>query len=478
MNANLETIARRLQELPDLERNEALEAALRITASYKWTPLPGPQTEAYFCPADVLYYGGQGGGGKSDLLLGLGFTAHSRSLIVRRQYTDLSALIDRALEINGSRKGYNGSTPPRLTIDESRLIDFGAAAKPGDEQAWQGRPHDLLGIEEAAQFHESQVRYLMGWVRSVIPGQRKRIVLASNPPLTAEGEWLTRMFAPWLDKNHPRPAKPGELRWFITDKNGEDQEVDGPEPVEIDGESYEPMSRTFIPSALADNPYLLAAGYKRTLDALPEPLRSAIRDGSFEAMSEDDNFQIIPGEWIRAAQSRWTPNPPAGVRMTALACDPAQGGRDNTVLAMRYGPWIAPLKVVPGRETPLGSDVAALVLANRRHACPVIMDLGGGYGSGPFELLHGNQVTVIGFKGAERAMGTTKDKKMGFANKRSWGWWNVRELLDPDQPGGSAIILPPDTTLLHDLASVRFSTTTIAGRPQMLCCFFCNVGVG
>ncbi|MFC6659351.1 hypothetical protein [Deinococcus multiflagellatus] len=29
-----------------------------------WAPQPGPQLEAYFSPADILFYGGAAGGGK------------------------------------------------------------------------------------------------------------------------------------------------------------------------------------------------------------------------------------------------------------------------------------------------------------------------------------------------------------------------------------------------------------------------------
>ncbi len=234
-------IVERVSSLPDGERQGLITDALQATAGLRWLPNPGPQTTAYFTPANLTYYGGQAAGGKSDLLIGLALGAHRSSLIVRRQYTDLSALIDRTLEAYGSRRGYNGSIPPRLTTDDGRIIDFGACARAGDEQSWQGRPHDFLGIDEAAQLQEGQVRYLMGWVRSVVPGQRTRVVFASNPPLTAEGKWLTRMFSPWLDPQHPNRAKPGELRWFATDENGKDMEVDGPEPVEIDGKKVEPL---------------------------------------------------------------------------------------------------------------------------------------------------------------------------------------------------------------------------------------------
>jgi hypothetical protein len=150
--------------------------------------------------------------------------------------------------------------------------------------------------------------------------------------------------------------------------------------------------------------------------------------------------------------------------MSSMGVDPAGGGRDETVIAPRYGGWYDKLIAVPGRETPLGSDVAGLVIAKRRHNCPVVVDMGGGYGSGVFEHLQSNGVLVHPHKGAERSTARAKDRKLGFANKRSEAWWLFREALDPDQPGGSHIILPPDSTLLADLASTKFNTTTMTGR--------------
>src|SRR5210317_120179 len=140
-------------EALDPETRKQLEKEIEEqTGDMKWIPNPGPQTDAYFCPADVLLYGGQGGGGKSDLGLGLAFTAHWRSLILRRQYTNLIGLTDRAITINGSRKGYSGSPPPRLTTEDGRIIQFGANAHLGDEQAWQGQAFDLKYFDEACQF--------------------------------------------------------------------------------------------------------------------------------------------------------------------------------------------------------------------------------------------------------------------------------------------------------------------------------------
>ena len=53
------------------------------------------------------------------------------------------------------------------------------------------------------------------------------------------------------------------------------------------------MSRTYIPAALTDNPYLARTNYKAQVDALPEPLRSAIRDGDFKAGRIDNPDERI-----------------------------------------------------------------------------------------------------------------------------------------------------------------------------------------
>lgn len=148
-------ITARLGALPVREKGKAVDDAVDATATMRWMPNPGPQTEAYLSAADILLFGGQGGGGKSDLGLGLAFTAHRRSLIVRRRYANLGALTERAIEINGS-------TPPKLRMADGRHIEFGANQHAGDELGWQGQPFDLKVFDEACQLLESQVRFHLG----------------------------------------------------------------------------------------------------------------------------------------------------------------------------------------------------------------------------------------------------------------------------------------------------------------------------
>jgi hypothetical protein len=221
---------------------------------------------------------------------------------------------------------------------------------------------------------------------------------------------------------HPRPAKPGELRWFTTGPDGTDIEVEGRGPHLIGGEQVFARSRTYIPARLSDNPDLNDSGYGAVLAGLPEELRRAYRDGDFSAGMKDDDYQVIPAAWIEAAQRRWSPNVQRPA-MTAIGLDVAQGGNDTTVLAARYGGWYAALVRKPGKQTRDGSDVAAMVTAARRNQCPVIVDVGGGYGGGTLLRLKDNGIPAIGFNGAHRSTAKTRDGQLAFCNKRAEAWW-------------------------------------------------------
>jgi hypothetical protein len=432
----------------------------RPGAACIWTPNPGPQSDAYHSAADILLYGGQGGGGKSDLGLGLAFAGpHRRALVMRRKYVNLGGLIDRAKQIHGGGKGFSGATPPRFRLAD-RLVEFGANQRLGDEQGWQGIPFDLKVFDEAAQFLEPQVRFHLGWLRSAEPPGgadeqpvRIRALLASNPPLDATGDWIVGFFRPWLDVTHPKPAKHGELRWFVTAPDGSDLEVDGPEPVERGGRKLIPMSRSFIPAALADNPYLVNTSYQAVLDGLPEPLRSAVRDGNFMAARRDSDWQVIPARWVIEAQARWRPDGHGGQRMTAMAFDPAGGGKDGAELCWRHGGWYAPVVTAKGPETADGSAAAVKIIMHRRDRAPVVVDVGGGYGGAVTLRLKDHGIEHLAFNGANSSTRKTIDGGLGFTNKRAEAWWRFREALDPDQRGGSVIALPHDAELRADLTA-------------------------
>lgn len=462
----LDDVIRRLGALPEEEREVIEREADAVVGDVNWLPNPGPQTEAFFCKADILLYGGQGGGGKTDLGLGLAFTAFERSLIMRRQYVNLTGIIDRAIKIHGSNRGVNRSPPPAIRTDDGRLIQFAGQQRLGDEQDWQGIPFQFKYFDEATQFLEQQVRFHMGWMRDAEQGRRTRVVLGTNPPVTADGDWIIGMFRPWLDVTHHNPAKAGELRWYITDREGREIEVDeadvgrdeyGRRPVQRDGQVFFAKSRTFIPAALGDNPFLVNTNYRAELDALPEPIRSAVRDGNFMAARADADWQVIPTQWIIEAQARWKEDGWKDWNMTCLGFDPAGGGADAAELMYRHGPWFSDPITVQGEATADGSAAAATIVKYRRDGAPVVVDVGGGYGGAVTLRLDDNNIPYQGFNGASATGQKTVDRQLGFHNLRAEAWWRMREALDPDQEGGSHIALPPSPELRADLAAPTYT---------------------
>lgn len=414
-----------------------------------WTPNPGPQTQALHTRADILLYGGAAGGGKSAVLIGTAALHHRRSAIFRRESTEVDGLVDYSREVLAGRGSFNG-TDKEWSLDDGRSIKFGGMAQPDDWRKYAGRARDFMGFDEAGEFLEEQVASIIAWNRTATPGQRCRVVLASNPPRGAEGAWLIDWFAPWLDPLFSNPAVPGELRWTIM-VGGKTQWVDGPGTYDVAGEPYMALSRTFIPAKLVDNPFNNTPEYRARLTSLPEPLRSQLLYGDFLAGKQDHERQVIPSAWIEAAQARWKPGRPQGRSMLAIGVDVAQGGADETVLSPLYGTWFAEQVVRPGVETKDGPSVAALVVQHMRDRCQVTIDLTGGWGGSARDHLRHNGVEALGVVFSGASAERTIDQRFGFLNIRSQLWWRFREALDPSTH--EQVALPPDRKLAAELAA-------------------------
>lgn len=456
--AALHAIKQRLSEISPAARAELESRYSRRRSREPFVPNPGPQTEAYFCLADVLLFGGSPGGGKTGLEIGLGLNEHHRTLIVRKAFTDLAGVIDTAKKLVGNDAGFVSGARPRYSKPDGGVIHFAGVPKDGIG-GQQGNDHDLICIDEAAQFTERQVRMLLGWLRTDRPGQRVRAVLGSNPPLDSVGDWLIDFFGPWLNENHPNPAKPGELRWYLPTEHGTDRECEPGETAIIEGIEIRAQSRTYIPSQFSDNPYYTKEEYSKQLGSLPADVRARLVSGNFMLARTDQPFQVIPTAWVRAAQARWTAKPPDGVPMCAIGIDVGGGGADEVVAAARYDGYYPVLSKQPGSEVPDGRSAAALVVQVRRHNAHVMIDLGGGYGGEAFTTLKENfgAEYVHGHKGSNASVRRTKDQQRKFFNKRSEVYWLFREALDPDQEGGSPVALPDDPKLVADLTILTYT---------------------
>ena len=409
---------------------------------------------------------------------------HKKSIIFRREFTQLSHIIERSREIYNKLGKFTASPHPAWRLTKSRKVELGSCQTIGNEQKYQGQPHDLICFDELPHFADIQFRTIIGWLRTADPRQRCRVIAAGNPPMQPEEEWVVAFFAPWLDPQHPNPARPGELRWFASVK-GEDLELpdnrefviikdaDGKQEVCYDFERAKfkaveilrPLSRTFIPASVEDNPYYMASGYVNQLAAMPEPMRSKLLYGSFTAGKDDHPWQVIPSEWILAAQERWKAKIATGwlpmSPMSAMGVDVARGGKDKTIFSPRWDNFFGEQEKHPGTTTPDGPAIKLL-------AIKCLLDNGGnsgtkinidiiGVGSSPYDHIKADHAETYAMNGAEGTDARDKSGLLGFINCRAQWHWQFREALDP--ASGQDLCLPPSRTLYVDLCAPRWKPT-------------------
>lgn len=431
-----------------------------------WKPNPGPQTVAVVNQADELYFGGSAGGGKTQLAIGLALTQHRNSLILRRTAVDTKAISEvfRTLPDQYGSWRSSGHGGEYRTYD-GRTITVGGCQLEYDWKKYSGQGHDLIALDELPYFSQTQYQMLCAWNRvrhpDRYPNQRCRVVGPGNPPTGPEGDWVLHYWGPWLDPMYPRRAQPGELRWFVRLPTGEDQEVSGPGEYTFNDRTYHARSRTFIPARLEDNPAYMFSGYDAVLEALPEPLRSILRYGDMAAARQDDRWQLIPTRWVTEAQKRFLARQAEGLSpLSCLGVDVAasQLDGDQTVIAPRHGLTVAPLVKRPGRLTPDGQDVVALILPLWQSQVPVHIDATG-IGLSAYNVSQMHNITAKRIIAAEKTDWVdSKFPHLRFVNLRSAMMWNVRLLLDPEGgPEETRLALPPDPELLGDLCAPRYA---------------------
>ena len=467
-----------------------------------WSPQSQPQWDVINSEAIETLAGGAAGGGKSALLLILATRYGRNTVIFRRTYPNLKELIEKSKEILSGIARYNSTSKLWRDIPGGRTLEFGAIERDEVKSDWRGRAHDMKLYDEVTEFSESTYQFLNGWNRTTIPGQRCRIVATCNPPsANSKGYWVKERWSPWLSSSYPgKRAEPGELRWFVRINATESEaetlsklpsgslilrripddrqfEVEVPDntPIKYNDEEITPTSRTFIPALLTDNPFLKNTPYRTMLQSLPEPLRSQLLKGDWEAGDLDDSFQLIPSEWVRAAQRRWVPR--LNVKPQVLGVDISRGGNDETTIAPRWENHVAEIKSYPGTAIKDGAIIRDLVLLemSSRNAT-VVLDLVG-VGSSPYDLLKMAGARIFGFSGGKRAVDPESGDPLvdasgllTFDNLRSWAWWQMREWLNPANYPNHGVMpeLPPDERLFADLTSPRWTTKSVADPDNRL----------
>jgi hypothetical protein len=180
--------------------------------------------------------------------------------------------------------------------------------------------------------------------------------------------------------------------------------------------------------------------------------------GEFAAGESDG---VIPLSWIEAAVERWhaweDAGRPESPGRRIVSCDPARFGTDQTAIAVRQGNVVLSLECHHLEDTMATTGRVAAKLKNPSDVA--IVDVIG-IGSGVVDRLREQHHSVTPFNASERSVAHDRIGELGFVNRRSEMWWQLREALDPTF--GSTICLPDDDLLVGDLCSPKWSVTSAA----------------
>lgn len=330
-----------------------------------WTPLPGPQTRFLSLKCFEALLGGAAGGGKTDSLLvdairyvGAGHGRNYMALILRREFPDLNlSLVPRSHVLYPRLGGKYNKVDHVWTFPGGESVHFGHCQHEHDVHRYQGAAFQFIGFDELTTFTEYQYTYLISRLRSA-HGVPLRLRGATNPG-GAGHEWVFRRFGRWLDPSAPDRSAPGEVVYFL--KERDDERVvprdaakemirarEAAPPTAREGMPL-PLGRTFVPAKLSDNPYLAADGeYARALEELDPVRRKQLKEGDWLA-------RPAKGEYFKRGWFKFLDAAPAQVTARCRYWDLA-GSKSAK------GDWAAGVKI---SRTPEGLFVIEHVARGR-----------------------------------------------------------------------------------------------------------------
>jgi predicted phage terminase large subunit-like protein len=264
-----------------------------------FSPLPGPQTEFLRTPADICIYGGAAGGGKTvGLILEPlryvsqvpGFTA----VFFRRttpEITNPGGLWDESLNFYPRFSGIPHHRAQEWRWPRGGKIKFSHLQLDSTVYHWQGAQIALICFDELTHFTAHQFYYLLSRNRSTC-GVRPYIRATCNPDADS---WVADFLAWWIDQDTglPIPERAGVLRYFI---RVAEKTVWADQPEELmhqmtrrqdlspGADPLRPISVTFIPAKVSDNPALLRVNpeYLTWLLSLPLLERERLLGGNWK----------------------------------------------------------------------------------------------------------------------------------------------------------------------------------------------------
>lgn len=252
----------------------------------KISPQEGAQERFLRCNADIAFYGGAAGGGKSFALLLDPLYDIDNSLfgavIFRRttkQITSEGGLWDTATDLYTHLKAKPNNADLCYTFMSGAKVTFAHMEHEKNRLDWQGSQIAYIGFDELTHFTWKQFSYLISRNRS-LSGAKSRIRATLNPD---PDHWV-RSFIAWYigEDGYAIKERSGVIRYFII-LNDNIIWADSKEELLEKYPNSLPKSFTFISSSVFDNKILLEKDpqYLANLQALPRVERAQLLDGNW-----------------------------------------------------------------------------------------------------------------------------------------------------------------------------------------------------
>lgn len=281
-------------------------------------------------PADILFYGGGAGGGKTWTLLlepiyhkaVAGFMA----VMFRRtmpNITNAGSMWDQSTKLYPHADAKSNESNHHWTFLSGARVEFASLQHEKSVLDWKSSEIALIGFDQIEEFTEGQFWYMISRNRSTCGvAPYVRCTVNPVPEDDAIGGWVHKLIQWWLDQETGLPIKErdGIVRWFFR-LNEEIRWYDSKQEAIADAIKHGfppdkaavlPKSLSFIAARLEDNKKLMEVdpGYYANLMSMPLVERERLYGGNWNIRPTAGKvfnrawFTIVPTapvdtQWVR-----------------------------------------------------------------------------------------------------------------------------------------------------------------------------------
>lgn len=277
----------------------------------------GPQYNFLCSSADIAFYGGAAGGGKSYALLlehlKYFHNPKFRSVIFRRnsvQVRNPGGLWHESMAVYKYYKGHPREAFLEWIFPSKSTLKFAHLEHEKSIYDWQGSQIPFIAFDELTHFTESQFTYMLSRNRST-SGVKPYVRATCNPDVNS---WVREWVDWYIDENgFAIPERSGVIRWFIRKDGVLHWANSRAEIIDQFGDESQPKSFTFISAKVTDNKILMEKdpAYIANLQALSRVERERLLGanwnvkvvaGSYFQEQWFEIVDILPGGWVKSVR--------------------------------------------------------------------------------------------------------------------------------------------------------------------------------